>query len=352
MRDKELGFDQENVVVFPIGFTPAAQNVEAMKQALLQDPNITHVTASMNTPGSVVFGLDYRLEGRAADEITNVPTYLVDYDFFPAFRIPLSSGRSFAREHATDAAQAFLINEAAARKFGWEKPLGKRIEALVPTGNGFQTLMKGTVIGVLRDYHSSSLKTEIQPAIFRLWNDWGEFNTISLRLRPHHVQQTLAAVETAWQKYLPALPFRYFFLDEQLAVLYQQEERLGNVTITFAGVAIVIACLGLLGLSAFVAEQRTKEIGVRKMLGASVTGLVWLLSKESVALVVIANLVAWPMAYYAMSRWLANFAYRISIDAAVFIIAGATALLIAWLTMSLQAWRVARSNPIHALKYE
>jgi putative ABC transport system permease protein len=173
-----------------------------------------------------------------------------------------------------------------------------------------------------------------------------------VRIRPQNLQQTLAFLGSTWQKYMPTLPFRYFFLDEQLAALYQQEEKLGNVTMAFAGLAIFIACLGLSGLSAFVAEQRTKEIGIRKVLGASVSGLVLLLNKESAVLVLIANIIAWPIAYLAMSRWLANFAYRISMSPAVFPIAGALAFTIAWLTMSFQTIRAARANPINSLKYE
>ncbi|MCI0691439.1 ABC transporter permease [candidate division KSB1 bacterium] len=352
VRSKNLGFDQENVVVFPIGFSPAGQNVEAMKQALLQNSNIANITISMNTPGSPAYGLDYRLEGKPAEEISNVTTYLVDYDFLPAYAIGLTAGRNFSKEHATDLTQAFMINEAAAKQFGWDKPLGKAIEALAPTGNGFQTITKGTVIGVLQDYHFGSLKTAIQPAIFRMWKDWSDFNTISIRARPQNVQQTLAFLESTWQIYMPTLPFRYFFLDEQLAALYQQEEKLGNVTIAFAGLAILIACLGLFGLSAFVAEQRTKEIGIRKALGASVSGLVMLLNKESAVLVLIANIIAWPIAYFAMNRWLADFAYRISIGPAVFVIAGALAFMMAWLTMSFQTVRAARANPINSLRYE
>ncbi len=352
VRSKNLGFDKENVVVFPIGFSPAGQNVEAMKQTLLQNSSIANITVSMNTPGSAAFGLDYRLEGKPAEEISNVTTYLVDYDFLPAYAIGLTAGRNFSKAHATDLTQAFMINEAAAKQFGWDKPLGREIEALVPTGNGFQTITKGAVIGVLQDYHFGSLKTAIQPAIFRMWRDWSDFNTISVRIRPQNIQQTLTYLESAWQKYMPSLPFRYFFLDEQLAALYQQEEKLGNMTIAFAGLAILIACLGLFGLSAFVAEQRTKEIGIRKVLGASVSGLVLLLNKESAVLVLVANIIAWPLAYLAMNRWLADFAYRISIGPAVFLAAGALAFMIAWLTMSFQTIRAARANPIEVLRYD
>ncbi len=352
VRNTNMGFDRENVVVLPIGFSPAGQNVEAMKQAVLQNAEIVQMTASMNTPGSVVFGLDYRLEGKPAGEVSNVATYLVDYDFSSTYAITLSSGRYFSKEHGTDGTQSFIINEAAAKQFGWDKPLGRQIEALVPTGNGFQTIMKGTVIGVLKDYHFSSLKSAIQPAIFRLWRDWGEFNTISIRVRPQNLPQTLAFLQAAWEEYMPALPFRYFFLDEQLAALYQQEEKLGNVCLAFSGLAILIACLGLFGLSAFVAEQRTKEIGIRKVLGASVPGLVLLLNKESAILVLLANVLAWPIAYYAMKSWLANFAYRINLELVIFLVAGLTAFFIAWLTMSFQAMRAAFSNPVKALRYE
>jgi putative ABC transport system permease protein len=166
------------------------------------------------------------------------------------------------------------------------------------------------------------------------------------------MQQTLAFLQSTWQTHMPSLPFRYFFLDEQLAVLYQQEEQLANVCLSFAWLAVLIACLGLFGLSAFVAEQRTKEIGIRKVLGASVPGLVLLLNKESALLVVLANIVAGPFAYYMMKQWLMDFAYRTSIEPVVFIIAGGVAFLVAWLTMSVQAVRAARSNPIKALRYE
>lgn len=234
-------------------------------------------------------------------------------------------------------------NEALMRKLGWTSAVGKPFAL----GGGNKL---GTVVGVVKDFHFYSLHHKIEPLVLFVWP--GRLNHLYARIRPENMTETLAYLEDQWQKREPDWPFEYAFLDERFAQLYQSEARIGKVFGTFSLLAIVIACLGLFGLVAFTAEQRTKEIGVRKVMGASVVNIVLLLSKDFTRLVGIAILIAMPIAYVAMQRWLENFAYRIEIPWGLFLTAGLLAILIAWLTVSYQSIKAALADPVKALRHE
>ncbi|HMB92364.1 MAG TPA: FtsX-like permease family protein, partial [Rhodothermales bacterium] len=241
----------------------------------------------------------------------------------------------------TDTTAALLLNEAAVQSLGWDDPLGK-------------TLMTDEqpmeVVGVLKDFHYSSLQEEIQPIIFRFSPD--VLQSLVVRIRAERVSETLAFLEETWRNLAPAYPFEYTFLDQKYANEYEGIQRLSRTIRTFALLAILVACLGLFGLAAYTTEQRTKEIGVRKVLGASVPGILALLSRDFLKLVALAFVVAAPLSYFAMNKWLEDFAYRIEVGVGVFVLAGGMALLIAVATVSYQATRAALTNPVESLRYE
>jgi putative ABC transport system permease protein len=348
-RSKDLGIDAERIVVFP----SAGEMIEGydfFRHRLMQHPAIVGVAASKRVPsaglldnsGARVFdGEDVRqLDFRVAN-------VRVSHDFIDTYGIELAAGRNFSVEFPTDATEAFVLNEAAVRKIGWPSAA-----AAVGKSFGYGD-RRGQIIGVVEDFHYESFHKPIAPIVMLVIPD--SFNNISVKIQSESGAEMGAALgflEEIWREYRPEEPFDYSFLDERYERLYRAERNLGQLFGIFALLAISIACLGLFGLATFMAERRTKEIGIRKTLGASMMSIVLLLSGDSTRWVLLANLAAWPMAYFAMDRWLENFAYRVDLDWAIFALAGGAALAIAWLTVSYQAVRAALSNPIEALRYE
>ena len=266
----------------------------------------------------------------------------VDETFLPTLNMTLSAGRNFSREFATDTS-AVILNETAAELFGWTDPLG---QALTQPGD---SLWRANVIGVVKDFHFESLHKKIQPLVI-LHQPFYQY--LSIRVRPENITTTVQSVETLWREFVPQQPFEFSFLTQDFDAQYRAEQRTGKIFGIFAALAIFIACLGQFGLASYTIQKRTKEISVRKVLGASVASIVGLLSKEFVKLMAIAMLIASPLAYYIMNRWLQDFAYRIDIGAMTFILAGSIALVIALLAVSLQSVKAALANPAHALRCE
>jgi putative ABC transport system permease protein len=255
---------------------------------------------------------------------------------------------------ATDSS-AFVVNEAAARMFGVVSPediLGRRLTRFKRYPDSVTIHIQGPVIGVVRDFHYASLHENVKPLIFNLPIGRWDANRFVIKIAAEDIRGTLDFLATKWKTYTKIYPFSYSFFNEKLNALYRSEQRLGKIFSIFAGLTILVACLGLFGLVSFTAERRTKEIGIRKVLGATVANLVALLSKDFVKLVVAANLIAWPISYLAMQKWLEDFAYRIDVSWQVFALAGGLALLIALLTVSTQAIKAALANPVEALRYE
>jgi putative ABC transport system permease protein len=346
MRSKSLGFDKEHVVVLPS--SPAMiENLEGFKTRLLQNPGILSVSAAKRVPsGHLLDSAQARLlsgeERQSIDFL--IPNLLVDHDYIPTFGIEMAAGRNFSKEMGTDATQAFIINEAAARRIGWPRP-----EEAV--GQGFEYgRRRGQIIGVVKDFHFESLHEEISPIVMYISSY--DLGRISIRIAPGDIPRTMAFLRGVWAEMRPSRPFSYSFIDESFDGLYKSEDNLGRIFRTFAWLSVGIGCLGLFGLASYSAERRTKEMGIRKVLGASAGGLAVLLSREFTRWVLAANLVAWPMAYLAMSRWLHNFAYRKDIGLGIFLMAGALALAVAVLTVSYQAVKTARSDPVRSLRYE
>ncbi len=346
MRTKSLGFDKEHVVVLPSG--PAmVQNLEGVKARLLANPDIISVSAAKRVPsGRLLDSAQARLIGGGQVQSIDfrIANLLVDHDYIPTYGIPMAAGRNFSREMGTDATQAFVINEAAVRRIGWSRP-----EEAV--GQPFEYgRRRGQIIGVVKDFHFESLHEEISPIV--MYISGSDLQRISVRIAPGNIPRTMEFLRRVWAEMRPNRPFSYVFVDESFDRLYRSEDDLERIFRTFAWLSVGIGCLGLFGLAAYSAERRTKEIGIRKVLGASTAGLAFLLSKEFTRWVLLANLAAWPVAYYAMSRWLRQFAYRADIGLGSFVLAGTLALAVAFLTVGYQAIKTALADPVRSLRYE
>ncbi|MFQ5752756.1 MAG: ABC transporter permease, partial [bacterium] len=335
------GFDKEQVVVIKT-FQPLGAQSSPFKEALRKNAAIQSVAGSHTLPGRSFNNIGFRPEGEKEGITLNL--ILGDYDLLETLKLEMRAGRFFSREFITDSL-AMIINEKTVKLLGWNEPLGKHFYGM---------RRKFKVIGVVKDFHYESLHQTIRPmAILMLPSvfGWSE-RFISARVQTGAIAETLKFMQNTWETFAPGVPFEYSFLDEDYERLYHNEQRTGKVFTFFSSLAILIACLGLFGLASFAAEQRTKEIGIRKVLGASVVGIVLMLSKEFTKWVLLANILAWPVAYYLMNNWLQNFAYRINIGGTIFIFSAILALAIAVLTVSFQAFKAAVANPVDALKYE
>jgi len=342
IQNKEIGYNRDHVVVLRIRDADVRENQETIKSELQRHGNVTAVTFTSHLPTRIASSTTVQgWEGSNEDDELSIYRTNVDYDFLDVFELKLADGRIFSPDFASDTI-AFVINETAVRALGWREGegVGKRFK------DGDE---EGSVIGVLKDFHMHSLHQPIQPLMLRMDGNW--FGYIAAKVRPDDLPQTLAFLEETMRRFTP-YPFEYEFLDETFDQLYKTEIKLGEAFGYFTLLALLIASLGLFGLAAFSAEQRTKEIGVRKVLGASVPAIVLLLSKEFTRLVVVAFVLAIPVAYLAMNRWLEDFAYRIDVSWPVFLAAGLAALLVALLSVGYQAFKAARVNPVVSLRYE
>jgi putative ABC transport system permease protein len=359
MRNKDLGFKKDQILVITNNSAEGSQNIQPIKTALMQNPRILGVCGSFHLPNSIGRYNNVTWEGAPEGKQIELIFNTVSYDFIDTYEIELIAGRNFSPEFPTDDrstrrsqrdsqnAGAVIINEEAVRRFGWDDPIGKKVIQVFGKSRYYYT-----VVGVIKDFHFSSLKNAIQPMNLFLSLDSNRY--VSVNMKTQDIPGTIAFIEETWNKIYPNLPMDYFFLDSVFERQYRSEERLRRLFGYFSALAIFIACLGLFGLASFAAEQRTKEIGIRKVLGSSVSGIVGLLSRDFTYLVLIANLLAWPAAYFLSRTWLKSFAYRIDINGqfGYFLGAAVLALLIAGLTVCFQALRAAHANPIDSLRYE
>lgn len=345
IRNTDMGYDRDQILVL----TPRGgvrSGLETFKTELRRNSAILSVASSSCLPNNVTSSTNADWPGKP--EKVDIPIYMVDadYDFAEVYGLEMARGRNFSRAFASDAGGAFLINEAAQKALGWDDPVGREFgrkghESAEP---------KGRIVGVLKDFHMHSLHLSIMPLYIFL--DPARANRVSIKLRGGDIPTALAFVRRAWEKFAPEYPFEYSFFDDIFQRAYLVERRLGTMFSAFAGLAVLIACLGLLGLAAFTAERKTKEIGIRKVLGASASGVIVLLNREFLKWVVLANLVAWPVGYFAMRSWLRNFAYRIDLTAPMFLGAALAAFVIAAAVISLQTYRAAAANPADSIRYE
>ncbi len=349
MQSKSLGLDKERIVTLSQNGS-LQPKWDAFRAELLNSPYIVQAGRSSRLPSGNL--LDY-LEGKSVqmgDTMTPLSVTLsmltVDMDFTSTYQIPLAAGRALSRDFPTDTTQAWMLNEAAVRAIGWpsaEAAIGKRL-----IYGGREDCY---VVGVLRDFHFESLHKEIIPMIFFIPRQQGNLNAISVKIAGD-TPAALAHLKQTWEKFSPDFPFDYSFLDENYGQLYEAEMRQGNLYMVFAGLAILIACLGLFGLATFAAHQRTKEIGIRKVLGASVAGITGLLAKDFLKLVLVAIVLATPVAYWMMRQWLADFAYRVDMQWWIFALSGLLAVLVAFVTVSFQSIKAALTNPVESLRSE
>lgn len=349
MKSTDLGFDKEHVVVLPGLPDIMPDSYQTLKDEFKNIPGVINIGASSMVPGRGLTKSLFQPEGFAQDQSQPMDYWSIDPGCLPTLGIKIKAGRNFSEDLSTDQTESALINETAAEKFGWSDPLGKQF-ILSPDQTDQEGEARINVIGVVKDYHSTSLREKIEPMI--LFYDPTQYTTFAIRVAPSNIQRTLSLMRNKWKKILPQKPFDYFFLDESFDSQYRAEERMGNLILRFSVLAVFIGCLGLFGMASYTTEQRTKEIGIRKVLGASTSVIVRVLSKEYIFLVAIGNLIAWPTAYLLMKSWLDNFAYRTSLSIWVFLAAAMLSLTVALLTVSFQSVKAALANPATSLRYE
>ncbi|MEJ2636786.1 MAG: ABC transporter permease [Calditrichia bacterium] len=353
MRHKGLGFQKDQIIVIPAVSGENEKDINPFRQALLSSANIRGVTGSVSLPSRIGMYNNVTWEGASENESIALIHNRVDYDFLETYEIKIVQGRNFSPEFPTDIvdgkrknnAGAIILNEEAVRRFGWDNPIGKKV---IQTYG--EQRFPFTVVGVVKDFHFASLHYKIRPLSLFLQTKYPRY--ISVKVTPVDLQKTIEYIQKTWNRFYPEYPFEHYFLDQTFEHAYQAEQKLQTLFGYFALLSIFISCLGLLGLAAFATERRTKEIGMRKVLGASVWNIIVMLSGEFAKWILIANLIAWPVAWYVMNRWLQNFAYRIDIGWWIFALAGGLALIIALLTIISQAVKAALANPVESLRYE
>lgn len=336
IQNRNLGYDREHVVLIPLREPGTAAQASALKARLLQQPEVESVSRTSGLPTAIRSRMiDQQLVSDSGETIkTEYHFDYIDEDFLDVFKIELAAGRNLAPAEQN----AVLLNETFIKMAGWKEPLGKEVD--------FRG--KSVVVGIVKDFNFGTLHSPLAPmALFP-----NEGNILAVRLRPGNLQAAVDSLRRSFETVTRSQPWEYAFFDEEFDALYKKERRAGQLFRTFAGLSVFIACLGLLGLASFAVERRTKEIGIRRILGASSSGLALKLSREFLGLVLIANVIAWPAAYFAMSRWLQSFAYRINLGWGTFLLAGFGALVLALITVGTQTIRASSSNPVDSLRYE
>jgi len=350
LRDKDLGFGKDNMIVLELQDTSFRKNAESFKKELLKNSNILGVTNSTGIPGdnSWIQVVKMEKDGQMTDHAMILA--LVDYDFVKTYGLKIVTGRDFDRSMGTDAKEAVIVNEATVKQYGWtDNPIGKKILwGFELDGTGGRLLK---VIGVVKDYHFNSLHNKVEPIMLFLTERPRVF--LSLKINPEGMDQTLKYVEEKWNEFGAKRPFDYKLLSETWDTMYESEQKLGVIFRLATILTIFIALLGLLGLSSFIAEQKTKEIGIRKVMGASLGNILGLLYKEFIVLIIIAFIIAIPVAWWRLEIWLeTSFVYHIKISASYFLLAGLLAIVISLITLSYHTIKASLGNPVDAIKYE
>ncbi len=340
IQNRDLGFNRQQVLSINIS-QPVRESLESLKNELLKHANVLQVTAATSRPNRVGNINPVYWEGRGPEQYETFKFIATDFDYIKTFEMEIVAGRDFSREFETDR-QNYIINEKTASRMEFENPVGKLFSIWE---------YEGQVIGVVKDFHMDSLHNEIEPVVITLSDNWAP-SVLFIKVNPINIQKTIENLEKTWKTIVPSFPFEFLFLDESFQSQYQTDRQTESIFRSFAVLAIFISCLGIFGLSAFLTEQRTKEIGVRKILGASIPDILALISKEFMILLTIANVIAWPAAFYLSDKLLKRYAYRTDISIWLFVMAGLLAYIIASITVSVQAFKAARTNPAKALRYE
>ncbi|RKN25053.1 FtsX-like permease family protein, partial [Aquimarina sp. AD1] len=342
MQNQELGFNKDRLLILE---AESSKSQLSLKHAIDKIPGVKFTSLGSSVPGGGNSSAYSEIENKAGDlQIANLDLYFVDHEYIPQFDLKIIAGRAFSKDFASDSTQAMIINEEAVKLLGYNDPqnaVGARFK---------QWGREGQVIGIVKDFHFNSLHDNIGPLTMRMERNRNDL--ITVKLAPNNIKETIGEIEKLWESFLPEQPFDYFFLDDSFNEQYENEERFGNLFLYFASLAILISCLGLLGLAAYSTLQRRREIGIRKVIGASVSEIVNLLSKDFLKLVMIAFAIASPIAWYVMYNWLQDFAFRIDIKWWMFLLSGGSAILIAILTVSFHAVKASLSNPVKTLRTE
>jgi len=343
IRNKNAGYNREQVLVLDLNDQALQKNSESLKNEIQKISSVGGISFSSTLPGRGFGRTGVQPEGYSSDkDIWILSIMSADENFIPNMKMKMIQGRNFSLDFPADKQQSVIINEAAVTSLGWKDPIGKKFNA--------SSQNPLTVIGVVKDFNFVSMRHKVEPLM--IVDQKPSNNTMSIRISHGKIPETISSIERIWEKINPGHPFEYTFLDDEFNQLYKSEQSFSNLISGFTWLAIFIACLGLFGLSSYMTEQRTKEIGIRKVLGASITSILFLTTKQFVVLVLFANMVAWPLAYYFMNKWLQDFAYKINIGIETFIVAAVVTIVIAFLTVSFQAIKAAVTNPVKSLRYE
>jgi putative ABC transport system permease protein len=356
LSNKDLGFNKEQILFFQLrdslGSNP--KTLETFKAELKRSPNVVSVTSGYGLPGDQYAGDGIIIPTKDGEKEYSANVFIGDYDYVKTLGLRIIAGRDFSRDMGTDEREAFIINETAVKELGYgtaEKAIGQPMSwnEWVPADT-LHTVKKGKVIAVVRDYHYKSLHEKLSASVIQLYPRVAV--KVAVKLKTANAKSTIAYINNIWDQFVPGYPLEYKFMDESYGAMYKSEEKLASLLWIFTLMAIFVGCMGLFGLAAFSAEQRTKEIGIRKVLGANVYSIMALLSKRFVILILVASLIAFPVAWWAMNKWLQDFPYRISISWWMFAIAAAAALVTALITVSFQAIKAAVANPVKSLRAE
>jgi putative ABC transport system permease protein len=353
LHHKDLGFNKEQILFFPLHGDNIAKNQDAFRNEVLKVPGVSNISIGYGFPGDAVAGDEVIVDHQGTQTTQPATQLTVDYDYIRTLGLKLVAGRDFSRSMGTDQDHALIINETAVRAFGYgtpEKALGQRLSWHPWDGNNPDSLKTGQIVGVVKDFNYKSLYDKIEPAVIQIY-PLAAFK-VAVKVKTDHLASTIAQIRGVWDRFTPDYPLEYKFLDQNFDLMYWSEEKLQTLVWIFTGIAIFVGCLGLFGLAAYTAEARRKEVGIRKILGASAQSVVLLLSKGFAGPVVLSLLIASPISWYCMQQWLQGFAYRTTMTWWIFAAAGLGAILIALLTVSYQAIRAALANPVRSLKSE
>ncbi|WP_315814976.1 ABC transporter permease [Paraflavitalea speifideaquila] len=344
MRNRQIGYNRNEVLVLQNTY-PLGRQVNSFRQQLQTIPGVENATVTTDLPTSATFNQNGWFTDATMDATKGIimANYQIDEQYIPTLNMQMAAGRNFSKEHSTDST-GIILNEEAVKMLGFKDPLKETLY-----GSNNDQPVPYHVVGVVKDFNFSTMHNKVGPLVMQLARRNGN---IAVRVNTQHIPAILSSIEKQWKLAVPGEPFRYSFMDADFNNMYQAEQQTGKLFLTFAIIAILIGCLGLFGLVTYAAEQRTKEIGVRKVLGASVGGIVTMLSKDFARLVLIASIIAFPLAWWAMHQWLQDFAYRVSISWWVFALAGLAAVLIALITVCFQAIKAAMANPVKSLRSE
>jgi putative ABC transport system permease protein len=353
LHNKDLGFNKEEIMFFPMRGDNMFKNYELFKSELRRSPGISSVSIGYGFPGDAVAGDEIIVQRNGEMKKESATQLMVDYDYVKTLGLQLVAGRDFSPEMKTDRDHAFIINETAVKELGFktpEKALGQKLEWNIWIPKNGDTIKSGEIIGVVKDFHYKSLYDKVETTVLQIYPD--AYWKVAVKMKTVGIGNTIQSVKQTWDKFTPEYPMEYKFLDENFERMYVSEDKLRSLLWIFTSIAIFVGCLGLFGLATYAAERRKKEVGIRKVLGASVQRVVLLLSGQFIKLVLISVLVAAPVAWYVMNKWLQDFAYRIQMSWGIIVIAAIAAMIIAFITVSFQAIKAAISNPVSSLRSE